>query len=97
MFEAQKQNCAIQGLSLSAINEVARIEMLRDSGGDRAFVRIYMRPYNTLPSKNDIDLRALIQSDRADYSNPANTPPHFTGYNMLLCDGHAKYYDYKKW
>ena len=88
-------NGAIQGLSLAAIEDVARTEMLRDSGSNRAFDRFYMRPYSTL-GYTDAQKVAQARSDRADYANPANQPPHFTGYNMLLADGHVKYYDFKK-
>ena len=98
-------NGATQALSLAAIDQVARTEMLRDSGGNRAFSSFYLRPYNKFPSlplgdyvappgKAAADtLRASSQADRADYANPLNPAAHFNGYNMLFCDGHVKYFD----
>ena len=88
-------NGTIQALSLAAISEVSRTEMVRDSGGNRAFTRFYMRPYSQL-GYTDAQKISSVNADLPDYLNPANQAPHFEGYNFLFCDGHVKYFDKRK-
>ena len=88
-------NGIIQALSLAAVSEVARTEMVRDSGGNRAFDRFYMRPYSQLGYTDTQKLNS-VNADLPDYLSAGNPSPHFTGYNFLFCDGHVKYLDAKK-
>ena len=85
----------LTGISQSALQEVSRTVILRDSARALTFAQFYLRPEYADPSGTaQLD---KVASDRADYvNNPNNVPPHFTGYNVLLCDGHVKYYDKTK-
>ena len=86
----------LTGISQSALQEVSRTVILRDSAGAKTFAQFYLRPEYAVPGGTpDLQL-AKVQSDRDDYLSAANPPPHFTGYNVLLCDGHVKYYDKTK-
>ncbi len=82
------------GISQAAVAEVARTVMLRDAANKRAFNNFFLRP-RTFGDGAATQL-VLVQDDRNDYRNVANIEPHFNGYNLLLCDGHVKYYDISK-
>ncbi len=90
------------GISQAALEEVSRIEMLRDPANKRAFSNFYLRPraFGDPSSPTTTQLEWVNApfpvGDRADFRNPLNIEPHFKGYNLLMCDGHVKYYDESK-
>ena len=96
-------NGAVQAISQAEIQEVARTVALRDSGNNTAFDFFFLRPSNNFPSlaagtvAAPGQLRTNVRTDRDDYAGSGNArQPHFTGYNLSFCDGHVKYYDYRK-
>ena len=88
------------GISQAAVAEVARTVMLRDAANKRSFNSFILRPRTfgdpSSPTTTQLDWVNGTTGDRADFRNVANIEPHFNGYNLLLCDGHVKYYDASK-
>lgn len=86
-------NGAVQAISQSAIQEVARTSMLRDPGNGTAFNTFFLRPRNTMPSYGAADLATQVTNEKSEVG--ASIAPHFEGYNILFADGHVKYYTIK--
>lgn len=71
------------GLSQAAINSVANLFIMRESGKGYVFNRAYLRP---IPGYCD-DVVAYEQS-----APGTNYMPHLKGYNLAFADGHAKWF-----
>ena len=84
------------GISQAAIQESARVVMLRDSANKRSFSNFYLRPQLDPDRTTGLTQLEIDQLDRDDYLSAANQPPHFNGYNLLFADGHVKYLDNSK-
>jgi prepilin-type processing-associated H-X9-DG protein len=71
---------AATGLAEAAMVAPASLIVLRESGRGYVFNRAYLRPY-----RGNCD-------DVIGYEAGGGYMPHMQGYNLLLADGHAKWY-----
>jgi prepilin-type N-terminal cleavage/methylation domain-containing protein/prepilin-type processing-associated H-X9-DG protein len=71
----------LNGLAEAAMVAPANLITMRETGNSNVHPRAFLRPY-----RNSCDDVIGFES------NPANYMPHMKGYNLLLADGHAKWY-----